>query len=48
MTETLVRRAMDYDGLTRAQAEAAALNRAWVVREVVDVLEALADDYLEK
>ena len=46
--EALIRRAMAYDGLTRAQAEAAAARRGWVVGEVVGVLDALADDWLGK
>jgi len=46
--EALIRRAMTFDGLTRKQAEAASKDRAWIVTEVADVLEELADQWVEK
>ena len=44
-TKALILRAMAYHGLTKEQAEVASQNREWVVQEIADVLERLADEY---
>jgi hypothetical protein len=42
----LIERAVTYGGLTRAEAEEASRQRDWIVKEILEVHEEVADEWL--